>query len=258
MYIARPPRSPVVASFVSSYWYCELDVRHDVEIVFPSAEGQLVIGLDPLAPTDLSTLVGPSTVAAQMDATQQRRAVGISLRMGAVSFLCDENTRDLVDTRVDLETIWGSEATKLTDRLRSMTVPGHMFDEFDATLLRRLDISRHVDHHVVAAEEAIRLGVPVGQVPALLQTDRRRLARSFTETIGFGLKSYSRLVRFREAVSRLREPSNTSVSMIAASLGYADQAHLTREVKEFSGVTPGVLRAQPSSSPHHLVVADPT
>ncbi len=252
MLVTRQPRSRLVASFVSSYWYCQLSVSHDVEVVFPSAQGQLVIGLHQASP-DLSVLVGPSTKPSTIDPTQQRRAIGISLRVGAASVFCRENAKNLVDQEIELEDIWGPEAAGFIDQLRCFTDPDQLFDLLDAALQQRLSHEYVFDPNVIAAEQAIRHGIGVGQIPSALQTDRRKLARSFSETVGLGLKSYSRLYRFRAAVSRLRTPSNESMSMIAASLGYADQAHLTREVKEFSGVTPGVLRSQPSTSPHHLL-----
>ncbi len=252
MFLSRRPRSTVVARFVSSYWYCEFDVTHSEEVVFPSAQGQIIIGLHPDV-SELGVLVGPSTLPTAIDPTQQRRAIGVNLHIGAASLLCRENALNLVNRQVDLEALWGSEAASLTDRVRNIDNPDLLFDELDVAILRRLSGVQPIDPNIMAAEEAIRLGVPAGQVPALLHADRRRLARSFSQSVGLGLKSYSRLCRFRTAVSELRGPSPDSLSMTAASLGYADQAHLTREVKEFSGVTPGALRSQPSSSPNHLV-----
>ncbi len=68
----------------------------------------------------------------------------------------------------------------------------------------------------------------------------RELQRACRRWIGLSPKSFLRVERAwaaREAI-RIGSP----LAMISADLGYADQAHLTREVRDLLGVTPGALR----------------
>jgi AraC-like DNA-binding protein len=54
----------------------------------------------------------------------------------------------------------------------------------------------------------------------------------------------ARVLRFSSVVDRLRAAPETSLAALAADAGYADQAHLTHEVRTLSGLPPGRLRQQ--------------
>lgn len=93
---------------------------------------------------------------------------------------------------------------------------------------------------------AARIDVTGGRVPIeLLQRElgcsRRHLSSRFREAVGVGPKAYARLVRFGRAQGLLQR-STLDLASVAASCGYSDQAHLTREVRALSGVTPAALR----------------
>jgi AraC-like DNA-binding protein len=64
----------------------------------------------------------------------------------------------------------------------------------------------------------------------------RQLERLFLERVGVSPKRYARLQRFGYA-RRLIE-AGRSLDEVAYTSGYADQAHLTREFRAFSGTTP--------------------
>ena len=58
----------------------------------------------------------------------------------------------------------------------------------------------------------------------------------FTSEYGVGPKTLARLVRFSRSVDAVR--TGTGLADIASSVGYADQAHMTREWAEFAGLPP--------------------
>lgn len=65
---------------------------------------------------------------------------------------------------------------------------------------------------------------------------RRHLSTHFTAELGIGLKQAGRLHRF--TASRRLVQQGASINDVAHHCGYADQAHLTREWREFGGQTP--------------------
>lgn len=68
-----------------------------------------------------------------------------------------------------------------------------------------------------------------------------RLSRAFPRELGVSLTRYRNRVRVGRALDRL-EAGEHQLATLAAELGFADQAHLTRTVREHTGSTPAVLR----------------
>jgi AraC-like DNA-binding protein len=95
------------------------------------------------------------------------------------------------------------------------------------------------------AREAIAADDPAadGLVPlaGALGVSPYRLSRAFTAELGVSLTHYRNRVRVGRALHRL-EAGAPSLGALAAELGFADQAHLTRTVRRHVGHTPGVVR----------------
>ena len=69
-----------------------------------------------------------------------------------------------------------------------------------------------------------------------------QLSRTFRRETGMSLPAYRNHVRLAQARQALR--SRRSLAEVAALLGFADQAHFTRQFKRAFGITPGRYRAQ--------------
>lgn len=64
----------------------------------------------------------------------------------------------------------------------------------------------------------------------------RSVQRHFTRITGQSLQHVRQIARARAAVARLR--TGEAIADVAYELGYADQSHLTRDVKRLTGYTP--------------------
>ena len=72
----------------------------------------------------------------------------------------------------------------------------------------------------------------------------RQLRRRCHAAVGYGPKTLQRVLRFQRFVRMLDAPAGVpDLAIAAARAGYADQAHLTRECRELSGLTPVSLAA---------------
>lgn len=98
---------------------------------------------------------------------------------------------------------------------------------------------------VAAARSAIAEVHPAatGLFPlaSLLGVSPYRLSRAFPGTLGVSLTRYRNRVRVGHAMDRLEHGENR-LADLAADLGFADQAHLTRTVRAHLGHTPTALR----------------
>ncbi len=88
-------------------------------------------------------------------------------------------------------------------------------------------------------------------VAAELGTSERTLQRALRATIGIGPNDAARRIRMQEVVRRLSEPA-ADIAVIAAELGYVDQAHLTHEFRRTTGTTPGRYLRELAHSLHAL------
>ena len=71
---------------------------------------------------------------------------------------------------------------------------------------------------------------------------RVHLARTFRDHYGVAVTRYARSVRVQSALCLLAS-THLPLSRLAVESGYADQSHLTREVRAATGRTPGALRS---------------
>jgi AraC-like DNA-binding protein len=98
---------------------------------------------------------------------------------------------------------------------------------------------------VARAREAIRADVPAagGLLPlaALLEVSPFRLSRAFTRQVGVSLTRYRNRVRVERALDRLEDGAE-DLAALAADLGFSDQAHLCRTMRQHLGHSPSAVR----------------
>jgi len=99
----------------------------------------------------------------------------------------------------------------------------------------------------LAARDAIRADDPAaaGLLPlaALLGVSPFRLSRAFTRQLGVSLTRYRNRVRVERALDRL-EAGADDLAALAADLGFTDQSHLCRTMRQHVGEPPSAVRTQ--------------
>jgi AraC-like DNA-binding protein len=152
-----------------------------------------------------------------------RRLLG--LPMGELAGRCVELEellgRDLTD--------WVADANRWDDR----------FARVEAALARRLDEAPVVRPEVCWAVDHLRRSGGRLRVEALareLGWSRRHLAAEFRDAVGIPPKALARLIRFECALDQLR--GGAALADVAHGTGYADQAHLNRDFRAFTGLAP--------------------
>jgi AraC-like DNA-binding protein len=83
--------------------------------------------------------------------------------------------------------------------------------------------------------------VRMSSLARTLGVSERTLHRDVLDEAGVPPKLLARVLRFQRAVALLRSGGGEDLSAVALACGYADQAHLSREVRELAGLTPTAL-----------------
>jgi transcriptional regulator GlxA family with amidase domain len=101
------------------------------------------------------------------------------------------------------------------------------------------------DSMLVKAGDAMRKAngaIPVSEVAAAAHTTVRTLERNFKQSSGHTVKDVAALMRFEQVRNRLWMHPETRIAGLAIEMGYADQSHLSREFKRFTGTTPAAFK----------------
>jgi AraC-like DNA-binding protein len=176
-------------------------------------------------------VAGPDTRAHLVSGRPGRLMIGIRFASGSGPNVLGVPAHELTNQRVELDALWpAAQVRRMTDRLASSSEP-------DA-LLEAMAIEAHrADHREPDVDEMVRqlrAGIPIRRVAEALGMSERQLRRRSLELFGYGPKTLARILRLSGAVDLAR--SGLRFADVAADTGYADQAHLARDVREFAGV----------------------
>ncbi|TPJ80114.1 AraC family transcriptional regulator [Mesorhizobium sp. B2-6-2] len=152
---------------------------------------------------------------------------------------------ELRDRMVGLDDALGFDGMALRDRLGEASDWNARFDIAEGFITSRLVEANALSPEIAWAYRAViasggrtRISTLAGEIG----WSRKHLAARFTDAIGIGPKTLSRIVRFNRALSLSKRQDNDWAG-IAADCGYADQAHLVREFRQLAGETPTGLAA---------------
>jgi AraC-like DNA-binding protein len=177
-------------------------------------------------------------------------AVGVMLTPGAGFLLTRTPVAAYTDRHVDLRTVLGEVG--LVERVRaamstdpsSPQAHAEAVAAYDEVLRAHLPVDAEgqlVDRVVAHVEEHPDV-LRVAQVCEAFGLTERALQRLVSRRLGLTPKWLISRRRLHEAAARLRTGSS-SLSETAALLGYADQAHFTRDFSRVTGTTPGRFAA---------------
>lgn len=98
---------------------------------------------------------------------------------------------------------------------------------------------------------------PVAELASTACLGKKQFERLFRNMVGTNPKEYARIVRFQKSLKHLQHyPGNgINLAQLAYRCGYADQSHLVREFKQFSGQTP--LSLQKTGQPYSDLFTQP-
>jgi AraC-like DNA-binding protein len=245
MYREHPAPAPL-ASVVECFWSRELPEadEEDRAVVLPDGRVDLVwiAGAEPL-------VAGPQTRFVPRPLASPGVAIGVRFHPSAGPPVLGLPAHELVDMHVPLSDVDTSRASALRLRLPAVLEPDEAGSAIATALGRWLAAAEAPDRAVRAAVRLLDTpGARVASVAHAVGYSERELRRRFRERVGYGPKTLQRVLRFQRVLDRLRpqaEPTALRVGLaadslagLAAAAGYSDQAHMTRETRKLSGLTP--------------------
>jgi AraC-like DNA-binding protein len=233
-----PPRN--LAHLVECFWVITKSRNEKAahfDRIFPDGAADIVLAGDEL------TAHGSSTSFRLMP---RLPSAGMRIRRGAAKTVLGVNPAEIEHGPVLLEALWGRSVQTLHARASLAPTPIAQIEAFADFLSERFATGVQSDSVVLAATRLLDHSAALGMraMTERLDISERQLRRRFRDQFGFGIKQYARIVRFQRVVDAVRihkrgaGACQPSWAGMAADYGYADQAHLIREVAEFAGLTP--------------------
>ncbi len=213
--------------------------------VTPSGDGSFTADVLPDGCTDLiwqqgagAFFAGPDTGPVPTLTPPNSVFIGVRFRPGAGGAALGVPLADVRDQRVDVADLVPWLARKLPADLN----PEDTFRRI-TQLSWQLTSDAALDPVVRHATTLLAAGpVGVGQLARSMAISERQLLRRFDVAVGYGPKTLHRVMRFCRAVDALYAGrGRVDLAALAGQIGYADQAHLTREVTRMSGLPPAML-----------------
>jgi AraC-like DNA-binding protein len=245
--LTRHEPSANLAPFVDFYWVVRWDLGgqtpHEQAILpHPNVNLAFEAGRPPVA-----AVYGVDTKIFTRRLSGAGKALGIRFRPGGFRPFYSSPISTLNDRVVPASAIFGPAA--------AATLDGVMAAEDDeamiacaAALLRAAHPSADPVTDEVAGIVARITADPslrrVGELATAFGIPERRLQRMFAEYVGVSPKWVMRRTRLHEAALRADAGDPVDWAALAASLGYADQAHLTRDFTATLGVPPSRYAAR--------------
>jgi AraC-like DNA-binding protein len=175
-------------------------------------------------------VAGPDTVAQVGAPSPGSRFFALRFGSGTGPGVLGLPASELVDRQVPLDAFWPAA---LVRSLGSADDPATALTE---AVARRW---AEPDRVAVAIAALARAGAPVDRISAECGLSPRQLQRRSNAAFGYGPKVLARIFRMQRALSLARR--GAPFATVSAEAGYADQAHLAREVRAMAGVPLGAL-----------------
>jgi AraC-like DNA-binding protein len=256
-----------LAPFVGRLWLSEAEAcpRSGRELVLPTGFAYLVLRLHGPAPRLLPSLDGPpgDVLPSALiggaragyyvrDVSSPASAVGVELLPGAAQWLFGTPAHVLAEAHTPLDGCWSSaEVESARDQIASQATPEAKLARLERILLARVPRLRAL-HPAVAAALAELGARDVGAVVRDSGYSHRGFNNLFSASVGLTPKLFVRVKRFSHALELVHGEDALSLATLAAACGYSDQAHFTRDFREFSGLTPARYRAVSPRYANHV------
>jgi len=228
------PSTPSVAEYIEHYWWARwcLDSVEATEVLsYPSVHV--------VFESEKASIVGVVRAKFVRKLEGRGEVFGIKFRPGMFQPLIEGSVDALTDQTIPLTTELGQ--ARLKDEIRSTRSMEKRAGFAEQALLRALPpepppaalLARDLVDRI-RADSSVRTVATIASASSMTERSLQRLFRQF---VGVSPKWVVRRFRLQEAAELLATSTET-VASVAASLGYFDQAHFTRDFKAVVGQTP--------------------
>jgi AraC-like DNA-binding protein len=233
-----------LANSIDSYWSIKgAGSEIHAERIFPDGCPGLVLNVGGKCITDnglvtmhpgRAYLVGAMTFYKETYLNRDHHLIGVCFKPGALSqFFNYLPLAEIAEQTVELEKALSPDTCKMQEL---------SFAELNAFFLKRLTAPKHDLFTIVKCIKETKGQITVDALAKKNHTAPRQLERTFHKYIGITPKEFISIARFQQVFSKVTHNiKQESLLDIAIEYGYYDHAHLTNDIKRYTGVPPSQL-----------------
>ncbi len=268
VHLLHVPRAPV-SHFVENMWLVRGQVTNPVrQMLLP--DGALVVIFNLGEPQKLcersdlrrhaifraSWVSGLQPQAIVIEQAGSYHLAGIRFRPGGASPLFRFSIAELTGRVVELEDIWGREASTVRQQLGSAVDERARLVCLEEWLARRVKAGAAPDPRIGFAARMLQSGgMGVGRLAKETNLSHKHFVHEFQRQVGFTPKYFGRVQRLQRTIALVGQRSRVDWPQVALTGGFYDQAHLINELRRLIGISPTEYLARRSPYPGYLNVA---
>ena len=241
-YAEQIPINPALRSLIECFWIRSSGLNQAparitpdgcVDLIYPLTAGNGSIAVPLLVGTMTQWTLNTTVPATDL--------LGIRFRPGGSYPFLNIPLHLFTDRTVGVNEVVADLGSGLQNRLLAIdNWPGRLW-ALEGFFCQQLHHSTHASPVIrPVVQQLINYNgqVSIKQLSRQANMSRRQVERLFQQYVGVSPKMLARIVRFRHLKTKLRTGHNDSLMGIAFDNGYTDHAHLTKEFKAFTGLTP--------------------
>jgi AraC-like DNA-binding protein len=186
-------------------------------------------------------LAGVSSAKFSRELVGTSRVFGVKFRAGGFRAFVDVPISTYSNKVFPLSDVFGSIAEHFDRRVLAHTEHRACIEVVESFVRSRRPVATDVGNlaaTIVERIESDRRITKVEHVTELFSMGLRKLQRLFDDYVGIGPKWIIQRYRLHEAAERIAKTQSPNLTELAIELGYADQAHFTRDFKRLIGRSP--------------------
>ena len=262
---------PPLSRYISELWiasspglpFCRERLLPDgrITLVIPLTDSPATLYEGPYgAPKERFTgpfICGIHTRDITIDTATQKHVMGASFLPGGSLPFLGGASRVLHNETLNLAEFWGDSSRVLYGQLLAATDDAQRFSLLESALLQQLIMSPHPAVMEAVARLTLNPAQRISPLANELGLGQRRFQQIFTNTVGVPPKVFARLKRFSHLLHRTTNLQEADWSLMALDNGYYDQAHLIRDFRAMSGMTPEAFLRSERRLIHHMPILPP-
>lgn len=235
---------PALQSYIDAYWISEMTghALHKTKIL-PDGCVDIIFNIEDDYRTEAGTilmnseaiyLIGTMMRFKEYETAGKAKLLGIRFKPGAFSYFFKlSSLHEFTDQSIELKNI----ALPVIHRIDEYT-PAYL-DQF---FLHKLSPPKYSIINIIKDIQEQNGQLRVSDIAKKHFTTPRQLERLFKNSVGVSPKDFISLVRYQFVSLKIKNNiSGKCLAELAFESGYYDHAHLTKEIKRFTGSVPSQL-----------------